>query len=143
MPSAIEVHLCGSGVFFWFFKVHPKCNENSKIVKFCGKLLKVYKKYQNNSWHIQIVVSVGRSQKPRKSKMSQEGKRKRRGKRYILAFPATRKTKICKYAQNKAVFVSSSPVKFYFFANLNHYFGSAVVHCNPKARNQTSLTVLI
>ena len=87
MPSAIEVHKA-QVVFFWFFKVHPKSNENSRIVKFCGKLLKVYKKYQNNSWHIQIVASVGRSQKPRKSKMSQEG---RRGKRYILAFPATRK----------------------------------------------------
>ena len=86
MPSAIEVHLV-QVVFFWFFKVHPKCNENSRIVKFCGKLLKVYKKYQNNSWHIQIVVSVGRSQKPRKSKMS-PGERKRRGKRLILAFHA-------------------------------------------------------
>ena len=94
MPSAIEVHLPSSGVFFWFFKVHPKCNENSRIVKFCGKLLKVYKKYQNNSWHIQIVVSVGRSQKPRKSKMSPGERKRRRGKRYILAFPATRKAKI-------------------------------------------------
>ena len=90
MPSAIEVHLVP--VFFLVFKVHPKCNENSRIVFFGGKLLKVYKKYKNNSWHIEIVVSVGRSQKPRKSNRSPGGKR-RRGKRYILAFPATRKAK--------------------------------------------------
>ena len=44
MPSAIEVHLPSSGVFFWFFKVHPKSNENSRIVKFCRKLLNVYAK---------------------------------------------------------------------------------------------------
>ena len=35
MPSAIEVHLVQ--VFFSAFKVHPKCNENSRIVKFCEK----------------------------------------------------------------------------------------------------------
>ena len=43
MPSAIEVHKA-QVVFFWFFKVHPKSNENSRIVKFCRKLLNVYAK---------------------------------------------------------------------------------------------------
>ena len=72
--------------FFLVFKVHPQSNENYRIVKFCENLSKVYKKYQNDSWHIQIVVRVGTSQKPRKSKMS-PGER-RRGKRLILAFHA-------------------------------------------------------
>ena len=94
MPSAIEVHLVQ--VFFsGFLKFIQNVMKILELFKFCGKIIKVYKKYQNNSWHIQIVVSVGRSQKPRKSKMSPgERKKRRRGKRYILAFPATRKAKI-------------------------------------------------
>ena len=67
----------------------PRALANYDLVGDVLFLLKVYKKYQNNSRHIQIVVSVGRSQKPRKSKMSPA----ERGKRYILAFPATRKAK--------------------------------------------------
>ena len=39
----------------------------------------------------EVTISVSRSQKPGKSKMSPEVRKK--GKRYILAFPATRKAK--------------------------------------------------
>ena len=57
MPSATEVNFMLNG----FFNFDQKLKKILELSKPCEKLSKVYKKYQNNFWHAQIEVCVGRS----------------------------------------------------------------------------------
>ena len=61
MPSAIEVDLSQAVFFLLFFNFDQKLKKILELSKPCEKLSKVYKKYQNNFWHAQIEVCVGRS----------------------------------------------------------------------------------